>query len=180
MRLFENTYAKIIIWLAAVLLPAETMPLMACTCGSHSQRAVQAGAGSTAGAPVAACSRCTSGSRPQNACCGAKTKVSEHPEGCCGAKTPTAPTTCRCQGAAGSHGSVCQCSAKSTAPAPAPMPGNSRPDSTKSSMGASTCCGLTAVVAIVPSASQLSADQSPAILTARQLDRLSVLCRLMI
>ena len=35
MRLFNGITAKVLVWLAAILVPAESLPLMACGCGSH-------------------------------------------------------------------------------------------------------------------------------------------------
>ena len=177
-RFLNSISAKVVVWLAAVLVPAETLPLMACDCGSHSPRPTQTGLGCTAAASVTACQHCNVGSRARHSCCGSAAASSASPGSCCAAK---GSCSCCSKDGARSPGGPCQCSANDSAPAPAaPLPGDSRTDNTKSSVSTSSFGGLTAVVILVPSAAAARADQQPTLLGSTVPERLSVLCRLVI
>jgi hypothetical protein len=171
MRLFNGITAKVLVWLAAILVPADALPLMACGCGSHAP-----GSACRADArPAAKCPHCNSTSRPQKSCCGSTAVASTEQGSCCGAKG----SCCCCKGTLGSEGSLCLCAVKKSAPASAPLPGNSRTDNTKS---VSTCSfgGLAAAMVLVRPTTPARADQQATLLCSSAPERLSILCRLVI
>jgi hypothetical protein len=174
MRFSNSITAKVLVWLAAILVPAQTLPLMACDCGSHSPRSMAVKADRADAAPAAKCPHCTSGSRPRHSCCGGTAASSGQHGSCCGAKG-----SCCCKGGLGSHGGPCLCSVNKSAPAPDPLPSNSRTDNTKSSLGSSSDTVATVAV-VVPSVVLAQAAQQPSLLGSTSLERLSTLCRLVI
>jgi hypothetical protein len=174
-RFLNSITAKVIVWLAAVLVPAETLPRMVCACGNHAPGPSQAAVGCAGAGSVAACPHCNVAERSPHSCCGSSA-ASHARSDCCAAQ---GACSCCCTSGAHSDGTSCQCARDDSAPAPAPLPGDSRTDTTKSSVSVSSFTGPTAVVLPVPSA-DARADQHPAFLGSSAPERLSVLCRLVI
>jgi hypothetical protein len=174
MRFYNRMTAKVLVWLAAILVPAESLPLMACGCGSQSPRRAAVKPARADATPAAKCPHCTGGSQPRHSCCGATAASSPQRGSCCGANG-----SCCCKGGLGSQGGLCQCSANKSAPAPDPLPNDSRTDNTKSSLGSSSDT-VAAVAVVVQSAVLAQAAQQPSLLGSTSLERLSTLCRLVI
>jgi hypothetical protein len=175
MRLFNTITAKIFVWLAAVLVPAETLPVVACNCGNHTPREMGVRSARAEAAPAAKCPHCTSKTRPQHSSGGAVAASSAQRGSCCGAKG-----SCCCKGGLGSHGGPCQCAQKKSAPAPDPLPSDSRTNNTKSSVTASACGGMAVVAVLVPTAIAAHAEQQSAFHGSSAPERLSILCRLVL
>lgn len=174
MPLCNNITAKVLVWLAAISVPAETLPVMACNCGSHPPQRAEAKSSRAAETPAAKCSHCAARSQPRHSCCGSTAATLVQHGSCCGAEG-----SCCCKGGLGSHGGPCQCSAKHSDPVPNPLPGDSRTDNTKPSLSPSSLAGMT-TAAILPLAVLGPADQQPTLLGSSAPERLSVLCRLVI
>jgi hypothetical protein len=174
MEFCNSITAKVLVWLAAILVPVEALPLGACDCGSPSPQSATLKSGLADAAPAAKCPHCAARLRAQHSCCGGTAVSSaEHKCCCCG----DGPCHCSCKGKMGSHGSPCQCAANKSAPAPAPLPSNSRTDNTKSSLGSSSD---TTVAVVISSVVLASAAQQPSLLACTSLERLNTLCRLVI
>lgn len=167
--------AKVLVWLAAILVPVETLPAMGCDCGSHSPGSAVAKSVRADAAPAARCPHCTSRSRPGHSCCGTAASSAQHGR-CCGG---SGSCCCCCKGGPGSHGGPCQCAANKSAPAPDPLPDNSRTENTKSSLGSSSDT-VTTIAVLVSSLVLAQAAQQPSLLACTSLERLSTLCRLVI
>ncbi len=171
MRLCQSITAKVFVWLAAILVPVEALPVMACDCGSQS---VSTKAKSTQAAHAAKCPHCAAGSRPRRSCCGG-TATSSGPKGsCCGSKG----SCCCCKGGSGSHGGPCQCSVNKSPPAPDPLPTDSRTNNTKTSLDSASDTVVTVVV-VAPMLLAQAAQQSSRS-ASTSLERLSTLCRLVV
>jgi hypothetical protein len=171
---FQNSItARVIVSLAALLVPAESLPMMACNCESHSSPATKAKSALVGVAAGAKCPHCTGASRPQHSCCGGTAASSSRHAGCCGGK---GSCCCCCKGGSGSHGGQCQCSVNK--PAPDPLPSDSRTVNTKSSISSSP--NTVATVVIVPSVDLALAARQPSRSASTSLERLSTLCRLVV
>ena len=168
--------AKVLVWLAGVLVPAQTMPLMACACGSQSQGSAKLESGRVDAASAATCPHCTGRSPVRRSCCASATARSARHGTSCGAKG-----SCSCGGQDGarSPGGSCQCSKSRSAPAPVPASNGSRTDNTKSS-SASSVYGPTTVAIVAAPAALAHAHQQPTLLGSSAPERLSLLCRLVI
>ena len=175
MRFCNTITAKILVWLAAILVPAEALPMMACDCGNHSPQPAALKSGRADAAPAAKCAHCATRLRTQPSCGGTAVSSAQH-KCCCG----DGPCHCCCSnGGLGSHGGPCRCAANKSVPAPDPLPSNSRTDNTKSSLGSSS--GIVATVAVLVSSRVLAhSAQQPCLLACTSLERLSALCRLII
>lgn len=175
MQFCNGTIAKVLVWLAAILVPAEALPSMACDCGSRSSQLAEAKSGQANTSHAAKCPHCTSRLSRQRSCCregGFATHGS-----CCGAKSAC---SC-CKGGQGSHAGMCQCAASKSTPVSVPVPGNSRTDENAKSSAAATCLGgLTTFAALAPPAASAGAEHQPAQHCLRVCERLSILCRLVI
>jgi hypothetical protein len=81
MRFCDSITAKVLVWLAAILLPGETLPVMSCECGSHSPpRAVSS-----------AQHRCCCGDKGRCCCCCCKGGADPHGGPCHCAANQSAP-----------------------------------------------------------------------------------------
>lgn len=180
MRFCNSITAKVLVWLAAISVPAQALPAMACDCGSHSPRRAEVKPGKSGradAAPAAKCPHCSGGSRPRHSCCGGTAASSTQHGSCCGAMGSCCGC---CKGGLGSHGSPCQCSTNKSTPAPDPLPSDSRTDTTKSSLSTSSLGGMASVAILAPPAALAHADQQPTFLGSSAPERLSILCRLVI
>ena len=173
MRFCESITAKVLVWLAAILVPVESLPVMACDCGSHSLGTSAVNAAHADAAPVAKCPHCASRERARHSCCGDAAVSSAQPCCCCGGNGPCHCCCCK-------HGGQCHCAANKSAPAPDPLPSNSRTDNTKSSLATSSLGGMATVAVLVPSAALTRGDQQPTLLCSSAPERLSILCRLVV
>ena len=179
MRFCNRITVKALVWLAAILVPVETLPAMACDCGSRSPRSVASKSGRANVAPAAKSPRGPARSQPRHSCCGSAAESPALQGSCCGAKGSSCCCRCCCTGGPRSQGGLCQCSAHKSVPAPDPLPGSSRTENTKSSLCPSS--GTMATVAVVvPSPVVAQAAQQPSVLGATSLERLTTLCRLVI
>ena len=59
MQLCSSMTGKVLVWLAAILVPAESLPLMACNCADQPAQAPKPGFAPAKAAPVATCPHCT-------------------------------------------------------------------------------------------------------------------------
>lgn len=168
--------AKVLVWLAGVLVPAQTMPLMACACGSQSQGSAKLESGRADAASAATCPHCTGRSPVRRSCCASAAARSARHGTCCAAK---GSCSCCCQGGANSQGSSCQCSKGGSTPARDPLSNDSRTENTKS-FSASSVYGPTSVAIVVAPAALARAHQPPTLLGSSAPERLSLLCRLVI
>ena len=158
MHVFNSISAKAVVWLAAILVPMEAMPMKACDCGSQS-----------------ALEKANVGSRTHH-CCGGKAASAIHGNCCCCAE---GPCHCRCKDKHGLHRSSCQCTASNSAPDPAPLPINSRTGNTKVSL-ASFLDTLITVACVAPSSARPNAGLPPSRIVSTSLERLCELCRLVV
>lgn len=166
--------ARLAVWLAGVLVPAQTMPVMACGCGNQPHRLTKVQSASADAAPLATCPRFAGSSAVRHPCC-ARVAARSADRTCCAGK---ASCSC-CQGGSRSQGTSCQCSKSGSAPAPAPLSNNSRTDNTKSS--SPSLCHAPAVIAVVVAPGATAhANQHPFLFGSSAPERLSVLCRLVI
>src|SRR3990170_6743070 len=117
MRLCNSITAKVLVWLAAILVPAETLPLMACDCGGHCPQSMAVTADRANAALAVGCPHCTGGWRPRHSCCGGTAASPTQHGNCCDANG-----SCCGRGGLGSHGSPYRCSANKSVPAPDPLP----------------------------------------------------------
>ena len=158
--------AKLLVWLAAILVPAGAMPLKACNCGNSASGAAKCGASASK-------CRCSSG-RAKNgrACC---SRSIANRKGCCAQKS-----TCGCcKDKSGSHG-PCLCSLDKDAPAPAPAPNSSETETAKSLFVSACGMSTTLIPVVVPSQNLARAVLQPVFAGLTTLDRLGALCRLVI
>ena len=110
---------------------------------------------------------------PVRACgCEGPAATSARVHGCCGGSH-----CCCCKGR---PGGVCRCSANKSAPSPAPLPGNSRPDNSKSPLATCAPAGLATVATVVLAGTPAGADQRTILPGSSAPERLSILCRLVI
>ncbi len=175
MQFCNSITAKALVWLAAILLPAETLPSMACGCRCRTSPPAALKSSPADAPPAAKCSHCAAGSRTRHSCCGGIAASSAQNATCCKSKG----SCCCCKSGQGSHGSPCQCWV-SKSPAPAPLPNHSRTQNTKSSLAASSAAGLSTAVVLVPAAAPARAEHQPALHCSSAPERLSILCRLVI
>ncbi len=165
---------RIVVWLAAVLVPAGSLPAMTCSCGSHADSSQADGCRlepESAGPP----SCCGERAKPTHSCC--QSRSAPATARCC-----LAGSSCSCCGNGGtdSNGNGCQCSAgHSSVPAPDPEPRNPRTDETKPSLSAA-CFGNAAAATVAAAPAILRADQQSMNLGSTAPERLSVLCRLVL
>lgn len=177
--LCNSITARVIVWIAVVLIPARALPVMACDCLSYLASPAQADAVGNDTTSVAACPHCRARARLKHSCCKSKSvNVSKQRTTSCGARASSA---CCCGGLDGTctHGASCHCSAKGSVPAPAPLPSDSRTDNTKLS-SASPSDAVTTVVVAPSTSLTRQAAQRPSLLGATPLERLTTLCRLVI
>ena len=176
MRFCNSITAKVLVWLASVLVPAQTMPLMACACGNQPQGPAKVESGRVDAVSAATCPHCTGTSPVRRSCCDSATARSACHGTCCAAK---GSCSCCCQGGARPEGSSCQCSKSGSTPAPDPLSNDSRTDNTKSS-SASSVHGPATVAVVVAPAALAHSHQQPTLLGSSAPERLSLLCRLVI
>lgn len=171
MRFFHCLATRIVVGLAAVLVPAQSLPLTACGCGSHSAEPAEAET------RCLHCPHCSARARSSDSCCQEATTASTF-HGGCGA---TGPSSCCAQGStAASPSGVCLCSAGHSVPTPDPSPGDSRTNNTKSPSLESSIAGTAVATVLIPSAVSSRADQQSLALGLTAPERLSILCRLVI
>lgn len=177
MRFCNNIIAKVLAWLACLLVPAESLPLMTCDCGNQSSQPVKAEHHSAEATPVATCPHCNRGPRILKACCRSGVAISAQRGSCCGANGTR--SCCCCKGGKCSHNNLCLCSQNGSAPTPVPMSSDSHPGSTKS-LDSYLFGGPVSVVVVVQSETSAFTDPKPMLLGSNVIDRLSILCRLVI
>lgn len=168
MRFANSITAKVVVWLAGLLVPVETLPLMACDCGSTPKPTPTAVCHTTP-----ACPHCSRRNRATRPCC---QRVAASSPRCCGGTA----SCCCCKGRASSEGSSCQCTKGSPAPTQAPLSNDSRTDNGKSLSSASACAVVAASSAVVLPSPQLQRNHQQAIFGSTSLERLSTLCRLVV
>jgi hypothetical protein len=169
----NNFITKVLVWLAALLVPVETLPVMACDCGGHSSQSTGLFPSRTDARPTAKCPRCAARSQGRHSCCGGKATTSNQQGSCCKARG----SCCCCK--SGNGGGQCMCSANKSAPVPDPLQNNSRTNNTKTSLSASTDLVI-AVPVVVPPLLIARAACQPSFFASTSLERLSALCRLVI
>lgn len=156
---FNGIVAKTLVWLAAILVPAETMPSVFCCCGQDSSRAVSRKS-------VPKCPHC----KPVASCCAAK---ASRPGGCCCA----GKASC-CKHCLGSRSEVCQCSVKAPEQAPSPATNGSTANSRTA-----TDLAVAAFISVPSAHSDLfsaHAAATPSLLGANGVELLHAICRLTI
>jgi hypothetical protein len=162
MRLYENFTARFVAWLAVSLIPAASLPSLACSCGigEHSQKVA-----ASQSERQSVCSHCGTAAARKMSCCAKAVASSENHD-------------CR-RAVDNSHAAVCTCSAKRSEPSPAQLPGHSQTVGAKSTLALSCGSGssiATAIAASVPS----GADWPSASFASFSNERLSLLCRFVI
>lgn len=168
---------KGIVWLAALLVPVETLPLMACNCQARPQDGAVSGDVRTdlvAGGSTA-CPHCTEVPAQPPCCRGCSESASDSGNGCgvsgsCCGQSETGSPSC---------GGQCQCSANRAAPAPMPLSGNPQTENTKTSLSVASLSCASVATTLVPAVLAHS-DQHVAALVSSASERLSILCRLVI
>ena len=176
MQFCDYLTTRIVVWLAAVLVPAGSLPAMACSCGSHVDSS-QADGCRLETDPVGPPSCCSGRAKPTHSCCQSRSTPTTAHTSCC-----LAGSSCSCCGndGTGSKGNGCQCSVDhSSIPSPDPEPRNSRTDDTKPSLSAASF-GNAAAAAVAVAPAILKADQQSMGLGSTAPERLSVLCRLVL
>lgn len=177
MQFHKTIAARVLVWLAAVLVPVEAMPLTACNCGSHSAPSTEVHVGCSVAASVPVCPNCVGESRNEPSCCGRSADDSSR-RGCCG--RTKASGSCCCEGQC-SQGVSCHCSANHAAPASNPIPNESPADGSKSSLSTSPFASVTSAAVVVPPRVLAGRREGPAsFLGSTAPERLNVLCRLVI
>jgi len=174
-RLCHGITVKILVWLAAILVPVQALPGTGCDCGSRSPQSTAVKPDRADAAPAAKCPHCTSGRAPARSCCGVKAASPARQGSCCGAKESSRGC---CQGGRGSPGTPCLCSGSQSAPASVPVSSHSRTDNTKTPLGCSPDAVTTVIVA--PPAVLAHAAQRPSLVGSTSLERLTTLCRLVL
>ena len=166
MRFSNSITARVVVWLAGLLVPLETLPLMACDCGSIPKPTPTAVSHTTP-----ACPHCSRGNRATRPCC-QRAVTSSHRCCCCGA------ASCCCM--KGTHSAVnpCQCASNSSAPTPAPISNDSQTDHSKAA--AASCAVVAAGASVIPPSPQLHSNHHGAFIGSTTLKRLSTLCRLVV
>ena len=178
MRFCNSITAKVLVWLAGVLVPLESLPLTACNCADASVRATKLETAPVVGSPVAACPHCKAESRARHSCCGSAAALSASHGSCCCCCCGTGSTCCCCsKGAGHSNGGTCRCAKNGCVPPTAPLSSNSRTDNTKSRLAVSS--GTVATV-VVPSRVFAQTAGQPSLPGCTSLERLSTLCRLVL
>lgn len=178
MRFFDSITSRVIVWLAAILIPVAAQPSATCGCGGHSWRSEMVCGQKNANAPPK-CPHCTVHVQPRPSCCHDSAGEKERSSCCSTRQRCSTGQACCCLGGTNSGGKTCQCSKNQTAPAPAPLPTDSRPHDTTS--WAMAFGGGPANMAVVfPPAFAIGADQRPVNLGSSVPERLSVLCRFLI
>jgi len=158
---------KVIVWLIAIMVPVQSLPLLACDCGgSTSSVAKSADIRST----IAKCPGRFSRDRVAHPCC-ARRALAATACGCCGLET------CCCHRGSNNPGGECHCSTKNSIPVPNPAPLDSRVDCGKLLLAAD-CQMATTAMPLVAS----FAHRAPQVPVSGQtaLERLSTLCRLVV
>lgn len=175
---FHKTIAaRVLVWLAAVLVPVEAMPLTVCNCDSHSVQPVESHVGCSGAAPVAVCPNCVGESRTEPSCCGKSADQSSKNDRC---DRTRVSGSCSCEGQC-SHGASCDCAANHASPASNPISNQSPADGSKVSLSASPFAGgTTAAVVVPPSVLAGMGERPTSSIGSTAPERLSVLCRLVI
>ena len=177
MQFHKTIAARVLVWLAAALVPVEAMPLTVCNCGSHSGQPTEARVDGSPAKPVPACPNCVGESRTKPSCCG-KSAEDSSKRGCCG--RTKASGTCCCGGQC-SQGVSCHCSANHAVPASSPNPNESPADGFKVSLSTSPFASVTTAAVVIPPSVYASLRERPtSFLGSTAPERLSVLCRLVI
>ena len=161
-----------LVWLAALLMPAQAVPA-ACSCGDHASKSAPVATAGGGAAP--SCPHCRAKSAA-HACCKGKAAAA-HP-GCCGGGA-----NCRCccgKSGSSSQGSGCHCVHNNSAPAPDSAPSPSPTNTAKSPLATPSFGSVTTVAMFALQAAFAAADQHPTLLASSAPERLSVLCRLVI
>jgi hypothetical protein len=150
MVLRKNIAVRALVWLIALLVPAEAMPMPGCGCGGKPSQQL----------PVS------------RKCCGKSAKGC-----CCSAKAKAAGNCCCCRKGARNSAGNCQCAKNDSAPVQAPGQSQSPTDSVK--LLASTAMPW-AVDLPVPAAVRPPTIGQPSFADQTSLERLSSLCRLVV
>ena len=162
MWITKSYIAKLLVWLAAALMPADVLLAGACSCAEPMAGGVQ---GKTANTHQAMQCCCHPGAVCQ--CCHRANKARQ--SSCCKNRAPQLNST---QSAVST---ACNCPGGKT-----PMPQNTLPgSSSKQLINHAYACLAPASAAVLPPDALHSIDQCPSI-PATPLERLSNLCRLII
>jgi hypothetical protein len=167
--------SRVLIWLASLLVPAQSMPLTACGCGNEPQRQVGSGIGRADAAPATSCPCCTGRSTARRSCCTGTATHSARRATCCAERGKSSA----CGGGAHSPETSCHCSHSSPAPVPVPVPNDSRTDKSKSS-STSPFQGTMVLAVVVADASSARDSFQPVLFGPSAPERLSLICRLII
>lgn len=163
MWISRSYIAKVLVWLAAALMPCDMLLAGTCACGERNAGDTQAQAVNTSAAPSCCCHKgavCQCSHRAQK----------NHQSACCKNRTPQ-PVS--------SHSGISQICLCSGGRVPAPQ--TPLPDSSAAKQLIGHVCACLGPPAVVePSAPRLTAIGDCPSIPATSLDRLSTLCRLLI
>lgn len=166
--------AKILVWVAGVLVPVQALPVKACGCGEPLPQSIAMRPDQAADVVIAPAPDDAARLQARQTCCGTP-PASEQPRNCCGG----GGASCGCGDCPASRGGPCHCSANHSVPAPDPLPGNSQTGNTKYWFG-SPSDAIATVVKVVPSVVLSQAAQQSSLRGSTSLERLTTLCRLVI
>ena len=170
----NNIAVRAVVWLAALLIPAEALPMADCGCGGNCSKQSVATIACKPLDAASGCPCCRARLRSQHACCQARgVTAADHRAGCCGGRT----TCCCCSKNAATKGQQCHCSQSHSVPAPVPAPGSSQPNGANSS---NSSVAVAAVDLVGLPVVQSRAAESFSLSGLTSLERLSTLCRLVI
>jgi hypothetical protein len=167
--------SRAFVWLASLLVPAQSMPLTACGCGNEPQRQVGTEIRRTDAAPATSCRCCGSGSMARRSCCTGTVPHSARRGACCAERGKSSG----CSGGAHSPGTSCHCSKSRPAPVPVPVPNDTSTDKGKSS-SSSPFQGPMVLAVVVADASSGRDSFQPVLSGPSAPERLSLFCRLVI
>jgi hypothetical protein len=160
-----------LVWLAALMLPAQAIPA-ACSCGDHASQSASATAPGSAAVP--SCPHCRA-KNAAHACCKGKAGAGHT---CCGGGA-----NCRCccgKGGTGCQGNECHCVHSNPRPAPESTPSPAPTNTAKSPLSTPALGNVSAVLFFTAQAAFTAAHEHPTLLVSSALDRLTALCRLVI
>lgn len=151
--LSRNSIAvRFLVWVAALLIPAEAMPMLGCGC---------AGGGAVAADPVRKASCCRKGTA----------------QCCCQGKSQSLQGCCCCPSGKSSPTSGCRCAKNHSAPTPAPGPNNTQTETAKTLASAHASPAIHAIATTVVGSLDIHFLSLPG---QTSLERLNSLCRLVV
>jgi hypothetical protein len=182
MVFFKGIAARILVWLAAVLVPADSLSLLACDCGGRQPALPRSRTVASERAPGVRCAKCRGAAKVERRCRRELSAASSSGRGgaCCGNRQGS----CACcqgqgqgQGRAGTKPTSCLCAAGDSAPTPGPVPGDSRPDESKPSYSASSAATVASLATIERPSAPARFEGASLLGGPTALARLSALCR---